>query len=115
MGILNLCTKFEKKILICYGGGGGGGGGGATDLNPIYPRLSSGDIIMYRGWFKLKGLGLNYMRRLMKGCCDNVKLGPFNWLFEGKNCDVGKKLDCYVCVLFLVSFNLYMFNLLCTY
>ena len=21
-----------------------GGGGGATDLNPIYPRLSSGDI-----------------------------------------------------------------------
>ena len=39
---------------------------------------------MYRGWFKLKGLGLNYMQRLMKGCCDNLKLGPFNWLFKGK-------------------------------
>ena len=48
-----MCTKFEKKILICFELSrpqgnfyGGGGGGGATDLNPIYPRLSSGDIII---------------------------------------------------------------------
>ena len=53
---------------------------------------------MYRGWFKLKGLGLNYMLRLMKGCCANVKLGPFNW---GKI--VGKKLDHYLCVLFWLA------------
>ena len=26
---------------------GGGGGGGATDLKPIYPRLSSGDINIF--------------------------------------------------------------------
>ena len=58
---------------------------------------------MDRGWFKLKGLGLNYMWHLMKGCCDNVKLGPFNWLFKGKNCDVGKKLDYYLCVLFWLA------------
>ena len=44
-----MCTKFEKKILICFElsrpQGNFYGGGGATDLNPIYPRLSSGDII----------------------------------------------------------------------
>ena len=49
-----MCTKFEKKNInfvfeLSRPQGnfyGGGGGGGATDLNPIYPRLSSGDIIM---------------------------------------------------------------------
>ena len=45
-----MCTKFEKKILIRFElsrpQGNFYGGGGATDLNPIYPRLSSGDIII---------------------------------------------------------------------
>ena len=50
-------------------------------------------------------MGLNYTWRLMKGCCANVKLGPFNWLFKGKKI-VGKKIDYYLCVLLLVSFNL---------
>ena len=45
-----MCTKFEKKYEFVFElsrpqGNFYGGGGGATDLNPIYPRLSSGDII----------------------------------------------------------------------
>ena len=35
----------RTQVKTYGGGGGGGGGGGVTDLKPIYPRLSSGDII----------------------------------------------------------------------
>ena len=59
-------------------------------------------------------MGLNYTRRLMKGCCTNVKLGPFNWLFKGK--ELWEKSLTITCVyFFLVSFNLYVFNLLGLY
>ena len=43
-----MCTKFEKKNFSVFElsrtQGNFYGGGSATDLNPIYPRLSSGDI-----------------------------------------------------------------------
>ena len=43
--ISDLKVAISSLLLGNFYGDGGGGGGGATDLNPIYPQLSSGDII----------------------------------------------------------------------
>ena len=40
--------ELSRTQVKMYSGGGGGGGSGATDVKPIYPRLSSGDIMNYK-------------------------------------------------------------------